>query len=292
MAWPYSPVRTMVDGSTFWDALLGNDLQTAINTLYHTRDDILGRGTDADPGPGFGTITLTRDMEYASLTMNATDVINTGGYVIRVRQALTCTAGAQFTVPPGSTSIQGTWGAGGRAGAAQTNGDSVTGIGGVGGAGGTVGGSQGSGGSVTTPTWAWKVPPQLMLGAWTGYKNGVPTSFSLQGGAGGGGGGNNGGTGGAGGGGGGVLLLMCQNVNGAFTVNVQGQAGVAGAANGNGGGGGGGGAAVIVYYVKNSMTATVNAGGGSGGAGNGTGATGSAGGSGVGTIIELAFPFV
>lgn len=33
MAWPLTPYRSMVDGSTFWDAALGNALQTGTNGI-------------------------------------------------------------------------------------------------------------------------------------------------------------------------------------------------------------------------------------------------------------------
>lgn len=46
MAWPLTPFRTMADGSTYWDAALGNALQTAINGLYSGVASVLSTAVD------------------------------------------------------------------------------------------------------------------------------------------------------------------------------------------------------------------------------------------------------
>lgn len=48
MAWPNTPFRTMSDGTTFWDAALGNALQSAINVVYNA----LGLQSSYPPSTG------------------------------------------------------------------------------------------------------------------------------------------------------------------------------------------------------------------------------------------------
>ena len=50
MAWPLTPYRTMVDGSTYWDAALGNALQSGINGLYTATASIAGEVLDGIGG--------------------------------------------------------------------------------------------------------------------------------------------------------------------------------------------------------------------------------------------------
>lgn len=50
MAWPNTPFRTMADGSTFWDAALGNALQSAINNISTGNASLLGAVLDGVGG--------------------------------------------------------------------------------------------------------------------------------------------------------------------------------------------------------------------------------------------------
>jgi hypothetical protein len=62
MAWPNTPFRTMSDGSTFWDAALGNALQAAINGVSTGNASLLGAVLDGVGGaastPIAGALTL------------------------------------------------------------------------------------------------------------------------------------------------------------------------------------------------------------------------------------------
>lgn len=288
----YQAFKTLADNNTF---LLQHAQQA--ETDY-------GDGSDGALVAGFGTLTLTRDAQYSAISMGATDIINTAGFMLRVQGLFTGVSGASvlcdgnITTPGG---YNGSTGSGGLGGAPGTTGVAaaaiVSALGGAGGLGGGAGGSGsgsgpngGAGGTVTAPTsTAWKIPPWVFMGMYAKLTNGVLSFLSLFGGSGGGGGNNNGGVAGQGGGGGGVVFLVARQVSGAFTLRARGGAGQAGVSSlGAGGGGGGGGAAVLVRHQNLSAAITVDVAGGAGGLPNGSGGTGAAGSAGLSTLIEIA----
>lgn len=59
MAWPLTPFRTMADGSTFWDALLGNALQTGTNGIIAGTYSLAGAVLDAVGGTALAARTAT-----------------------------------------------------------------------------------------------------------------------------------------------------------------------------------------------------------------------------------------
>lgn len=254
--------------------------------------------------------TLTRDVSFVNLTINAGVQLKTAGFIIVGKGKLT-TNGASSIVNPGSAAVTTTGGAGavsGTLGAGFAGANSVTGAGaagtnattsygGAGGAGGLGnGGAGGAGGTTTIPAAALGsafIFRPGSIGYVLGLSSGTPTLTVLRGGAGGGGGGGDGGVGngGAGGGGGGVVVIGFQQLqlSTAGDIVVAGGAGSnTNANNGGGGGGGGGGALLLYYYVKNAITfsGATNCPGGTFGTGLGTGVSGSAGS--AGTVIEYA----
>lgn len=287
---------------------------TIANNLAGTAElyaGLLGDGSDGDATISSNT-TITRDMYYNNLTIDATFTLNTGGFMIFVRGTLTNNGtisraggsggvgGATGTAGAVGGTIAGvTVGAGGSAtagGAGGTNAGSQaaavaaqTGFGGAGGAsgaGGTAAGAGGSsraGGTMTQRIWR-HVQTIWGLSAAGTYGTGG------AGGAGGGGGGGSGALSGAGGGGGGSgggsIYLACNTLvnNGIITV-AGGNGGNGGNASGlntagGGGGGGGGGGRIYIICNTNSVNGTLTVSGGAagtGGTGNGTGGAGSGG---------------
>lgn len=266
-----------------------------------------------------GNTTLTRDMYYDNLTVNSGVDLNTGGFVIFVKNTLTINstgriirignaggnsggagagaAGAALAgVTVGTSGAGGAGAAGGTGnGASGANGAAVSGEGGAGGVGGnagqgnsgaTAGGSGGNGGVLTIRYFrnvasAWK---NTAVGTY------MPTGTGGGGGAAGGGDGANSGRGGGGaGGGGGAILIICGTFANSGTVSVKGGAGGngGGAAPGNvgGGAGGGGGSGGKIMILTDTLSAsgTLDVSGGAAGtgsAGAGTGTSGSNGGAG------------
>lgn len=240
-----------------------------------------------------GSVTLTRDMNYANLTISAGAALNTNGWRIFVSQVLDLTAAPAGGIQcngnvgsPGVVNVQGAGAVGINAGVDTTL-YAVVLAGGAGGAGAATNGSNGQvsddqhvwtnsppaqaasgkGGNGTSGTGAaaqTSVPnarnmPQRLLG--TVFSYGITTAFSKMAvynfpGAGGGGGAGDGTAGGGGGGGGGVgatIAIFARTISRGIGTAVG-----AIQAKGNVGGAGG-------------VPAAGNRGGGGGGAGGGGG---------------------
>jgi len=265
-----------------------------------------GDGSDGNVTISADT-TLTRDMFYESLTINAGKNLTPNGFRIFVRTTLTVNGailyngndaagtvgGAGRTADANATTHASPAGAGGNgfnvvspgAGGGGAGTPNSGGQGGGGGAGGGQGG--GAGGSVSSPTTANGSHPHA-----------VPQAFwardlagnKIGGGSGGGSGGCNPGTGtassGGGGGGAGVGVIFARTivVGAAGVIICAGGNGAAAAATGNGaagGGGGGAGGLLILGYDRLTNNGTISVGGGGNGAGAGGGAAGTAGGAGM-----------
>lgn len=270
----------------------------------------VGDGSDGDVTISSNT-TLTRDMYYNNLTINATFTLNTGGFAVYVKDTLlnngtisrnggngttaTGTGGgaaaaaiAGVTVGSGSAASAGGAGTAG-AGAAGGASGAFTGYGGLGGAGGTggtgvnAGGAGGSSGTVTNRFFRHVAPSWKFEAVGTFGQSGS----GGRGGGGGGGDGTNSGRGGGGGGAaGGAIFIICQTLNNAGSITANGGNGGNGASGGAGnvgggagGGGGGGGTIVILANTVTALGTRTATGGaaGTGGTGAGTGTAGTAG---------------
>lgn len=271
---------------------------------------LYGDGSDGDVTISGGTTTLSRNMNYRSLTIAADGILAAAGFRVNVQTVLTNNglihrngnAGSNGTISagglPGSALPAAFYGGGGSGGsggtAAGSNGGSVTvSLGGSAGNGGAgSGGAGGSGGTVTAPaainggTKVIKAYPCNVDGQIVG------SMLRFGGGAGGGGGGGDSVAGGGGGGGsGGVLIISARRIlgtNGIFSSD--GGAGGNGYSLGNCGGGGGGGGGLVILLSDNDTlvdapSITVRANGGNGGLKSGTGSNGSSGSS--GTVLRM-----
>lgn len=291
-------VRKPSDGDPLNAASVSQDFQTLADfeawlTLREFFfEQLFGSGADGAVASGFGTLNMTRDMEWTNLTMLATDRINTNGFLPRVNGLYTAAAGAIIdcsasgTVPGGNN---GTIGCGGLGGA--TAGGSAPALFGLGAAGGNSP-AGGTGAAPTTPPFAWRSIPYCITGAGQVYAAGVPGTAYVRGGGGGGGGANGGGTGGVGGAGAGVPWLIAKLIaaGSAWTFQAIGGNGTAGVGgNAGGGSGGGGGAAVLIYNQKLGVVTISNIfTGGTGALGAGSGATGGGGTAGS-TVYQIQF---
>lgn len=247
-----------------------------------------GDGSDGAVTLGAGTTTLTKTMNYTTLTVPSGATLNTAGFGIYASTSVTVASGGIVQnsgtnasgVSPGSAAPGVRFGNGSNGGlgttAAGNSGSTATlGAGGQGGAGGA--GTSGAGGAggglaggVTSDTGGY-------LTIWSReFGQGVP-GFLYRGGSGGGGGGGNGvQTGGGGGGGGGWLVIKAPSITVAGTVRANGGDGAAGLTSNCGGGGGGGGGIVSLIYLTLTQSGTVQAAGGTKGAtGGGSGVAGS-----------------
>lgn len=273
----------------------------------------LGSGADGTVTLSANT-TLTRDMQYDALTIDAGVTLFTHGYRVRCR---------------GTVTVKGTITASGSAGATGTA--TAGGAGGAGAPGGTVGGGYtgGAGGFGATSGAAGTSVATDTLGGGSGGAGGAnktktggaggaggtaPSAFptvttvtdkTIVGGAGAGGG--SGGTsatfggGGGGGGGGGVVLIICTSLVLTGTGTIKANGGNGGAAylyttaigsRGGAGGGGGGGTILILCRAATNITATnVTALGGTPGPYKGTGGyqlPGAPGADGYATVLVTA----
>ena len=235
--------------------------------------------------------TLTGNIDYENLTVAAGVVLNTGGYLIRVRDTLTMENGSRIMGDgnsasgsnAGSAAVATFFGNGnqGTNGAVANSGNSaaVTGYGGRGGRGGASGArTAGTTGLVNAPAdvnGGSKGHTQV-LALLTGLTPGVQKLLSGTGGTGGGGDGasNSGGGGGASGRFLAVIAHRILVLDGTATISANGGNGANGATNAGGGGGGGGGVAIVVSTYEQPEGLTVEAAGGTGGLGNGTGLNG------------------
>ena len=263
---------------------------------------IFGDGSDDDVTITVDT-TLTRDMFYNNLTVNAGITLKTGGYRIFVKGTLTNN---------GTIANNGV-GASAQYGGAGASGATVRGGGGGGNGAldhaGVYGGGGGGGGGIVFITAKTLNNAGTMQANGGNGANGVgtPSVTNANGSAGGGVSSSLGGNGGSspptawgGGGGGGIAALSKTGgrhgvLPGFDTQNKEAHGGGGGGRGGaaslsgggagtSGGGGGGGGALVLIY---NSATwSTEQANGGTGGTGTGTGGTGGTGS--AGNVIKIA----
>ena len=257
-----------------------------------------GDGSDGDVVISVDT-TLTADMNYNNLTINAGVTLNPDGYVIYVKNNLILNGTIQRNGNPGldCDCVQGggptwwyydCWNNGGGA-ALPTRSLGGSGAGGTGGGGGGDGppdqyyctpgdagssvegiadsnGGNGGGNTGASP----KCSPGNGGTTTTNHNidcqdiNDIITyaSARMGGPGGGGGGGGASGAGGGGGSGGGVIYISAKNISGSGAISAIG---------GNGyacqyatGGGGGGGAVVVEYEIKTSFTGSITVNGGSG----------------------------
>lgn len=277
---------------------------------------LFGDASDGNVTISPGTTTLTRDMFYGDLDVEAGATLRTGGFRVFVTGTLanegaihhdgddgetpspeadSGAGGAGYAV--GTLAAQFAGGAGGEAtlttGENGDDGDDVT-TGSLGGAGGDGGdttglGLGGNGGSVGT---AVQGPPRHAWQAIEGVIRHAGVTALLSGGGGGGGGGSGTGRGAGGGGaGGGVVMIAARRIVNNGTISADGgnggNGGGAGAGSGGaGGGGGGGGVVLIVTRDTVTGTGTITAAGGTGGTATNGGSTNGANGS-AGTVIEL-----
>lgn len=258
---------------------------------------IFGDGSDGNVTISAGTTTLTADMYYDTLTVDAGAVLATAGFRVFCKTAAVINGTVRNNGLAGSAvGVGGSVGnnvlrptaAGGAGGtAAGTAGTNVTNaLGGAGGAGGAgSGGAGGAGGTVTVPvagTGGTKVMADVF--AISRGRNALFTTSLDAGGGGGGGGGD--GTAGAGGGASGApVVLIAKSVTGSGVIESKGGAGGSAAA-GNRGGGGGGGGGWVAVITNAAITPTIDVSGGAGGAGFGTGVAGSAGSAGRSIVLR------
>lgn len=249
-----------------------------------------GSGFDGDVTINSGTTTLTRDMAYNNLTINAGGILVTAGFRVQVKGTLSINAtgalhndGGSTTTTAGGTaagigSSSGLGGgAGGQAGGTTTGnagGTLNSSLGGNGGSGGS--GTSGAGGAAGTANHNITGGDGQFDAYHIGWNCRIPSSVSQlnPGGAAGGSGGGNGSLqGGGSGAGGGAMALAARTISNSGRISCNGGNGANGpGVNRGGGGGGGGGYLFIVYETLTGNAPQVNGGtGGTGGAGGGNG---------------------
>jgi hypothetical protein len=266
-------ITSQSNGSVLIAAIAGN------STTY-------GNGADGNTVIT-GSTTLTRDMYYASLTVNSGESLFTNGYRVFVSGSCLVSGtisndggvGGAGGVVGGLAGAAGTLGGGAKGGGTDSGAASITaGVMGVNAKGGTGNPASGpnQGGGYTS---VWQLNT---LGA----NNFVPDSveeivvasagtfLNIQGGAG-GGGGSTGGNDGAGGGGGGVVALIAHDLTVASggTIHADGGSGGAGSGSDHGAGGGGG-LVIIVTQSPLVNSGSIHANGGAGGSGAASGNAG------------------
>lgn len=244
---PANPMAAALYDATGDGAALG----TESNPIFITGGGLSAYGSGSD-GPAIISVntTLTRDMFYTTLTVNAGVTLKTGGFRIHATTSVTNngtidnSAGNSTATVVGAPGAPGSLG-GGTAGKALTGsgaaaaGVAIVGTNLAGGPGGIGGGAAAAAaGSVPTnisnPETVFANYPITMAG---GTSGGVQIATTA--------------TNGASGSGGGVVYLAAPLVNGTGTISANGGAGaVATAANGGAGGGGGG----LVCIVSPSVT--------------------------------------
>ena len=258
---------------------------------------IYGDGSDGNVTISGGTTTLSRDMFYDTLTIEASGVLKPGRYRVFAKTAINNSGSINDNSNSASGSTQGgaltaTILGGAQAGRAGSTGAGTAGanitntFGGAGGAGGAgSGGAGGAGGTATVPGASFghiRTVPQAVVGALIYASGQTQYTAGVGGGS---GGGNGGSTGGGGGGGGGNMVLVAKAITNSGTISALGGNGDAGLSSNCGGGGGGGGGVIITVSGSYTGTAPSVAGGTGGASGGGTGVAGSAGS--TGTLIQL-----
>jgi hypothetical protein len=240
-----------------------------------------GYGTDSNVTIS-GTTTLTRDMFYSNLTINAGAILNTAGFRVFVRDTCTIAVGGVIQNNGGAASGS----AAGAGAPANTLGGAGSGASGLvnssvagtnivdalGGNGGQ-GGSGGVGG-MATPVASTNGGPDIIKTFPNAVQGRQLAGGVIRGGAGGGSGlGSAGFAGGGGGGGGGVLMIAAHIITGS-SATIQAKGGNGGTGTPGGGGGGGGGCVIIVTDLQPTGV-TFSAPGGTGGGNGSAGAPGS-----------------
>ncbi len=248
-----------------------------------------GDGSDSDVTISSNT-TLTRDMYYNNLTVNASRTLTTAGYRIFVKDTLNLIGtisrvGTNASGATGGAALSATvlWGGGSGAAGQLAAGAGATAVtNSLCGSGGDSGqGSAGLGAAGATAT-----PPAENLGG-LGIMRASPGCYQpllvggsttrMTGGAGGSGGGGDGvGKGGGGGGASTIAMIFAKTIIGSGTITCAGGNGAnAVGANAGGGGGGGGGCIVMVSQSDfDTLSITLNVSGGTKGLKTGTGSDG------------------
>ena len=303
----------------------GNNSTTLATTAYIDGSrgaSFYGSGSDGNVTIS-GNTTLTRNMYYNTLTINAGITLSTADFMIFAKTSITnngtisgringanggnatgVTQGTGATYSASTSPVigfgqSGANGAGGGSGVGS-QGSAITGqniFGGSGAAGGAGGsGGAGAGGIASIVQTANFYPLQTIVTLFTGSINLGQAGAGGSSGAG-NGVGNNGGAGGGGGTSGGAVYLASPTITNNNIVTVQGFNGgnggnATGAGNCGGGGGGGAGGGGFIYMLYNTITlgtCTISGGtGGTGGAKLGTGLIGSNGSNGsVGKLIRI-----
>ena len=275
-----------------------------------------GAGFDGNVTIAPGTTTLSREMQYQDLTIQAGAVLKPNGFRIFVLGTLTIAAGASINDDgnaspgqgPGTTlaltgylralggaAVSGriTTGAGANTSAASPVSLNNAGVAPQGGNGGTAGGANTGGvaaaNTVANPSQAWQTQA-----CWGGAR---ATTGAFSGGGGGAAGGcdTTGGTAVSGGGGGaaGVVWVAARTITNSGTISANGGAGGNATqtllASAGGGGGGSGGLVAVITASTVAAAGTVTATGGAGGAGAGpNGVAGLPGTSGATTVLSFA----
>jgi hypothetical protein len=269
-------MNVTLDGGVF-------DQHATIHRAFNA--GLYGDGSDGDVVIGPGTTTLTRDMFYQNLTVQALGFLETAGFRVFVSDTLTIESTGAIR-NNGGDGVDGAGGgfagtgapagtvAGGASGGVGTVAVGVAGTGATdsgGGAGGSGGDTGDTGGPGGTPA-----PPAATFGSFrtlttatTGEVRGLGGAAWLTGGAGAGGGaGSVGNVGGGGAGGGGVVLICAFKVVLDGDIQANGGVGGVGQLDASGGGGGGGGVVFLVCRAKTG-TGNISKDGGAGGAAGG-----------------------
>jgi hypothetical protein len=274
----------------------------AAATQSVTSDPLIGDASDGNVTIST-TVTLTRDMQYGTLTVSGAGTLEVAGCRVMCRtltgsgaiqtapSAGSAIGGVPFTATAGvysTSSGQINQGGAGNtgAGSAGTGHNFATTLGAVGGAGGT--GSSGAAGAAgaisaltaTTSgvTASANIAPLQLFGAHAFNTAGATNAYS--GGTGGGGGGGDGTNKGGGGGTGGYVVAVFAGDASGFTGSIHADGGAGGSpttGNTGGGGGGGGGLAALFAHILPTGSFTMTANGGAAGVGHGTGTNGTAG---------------
>lgn len=262
----------------------------------------LGDGSDGALSMSSGTLNLTRDMYYTTITLSGTAIVNSNGWKIYCQGACALsgtstiqnngasgtnasggTIGTGGAVTPGNSVGVGQAGANGGAFGNNTNGSpggSTAAVLGYGGASATagLGGDSGShlatGGAAGTAGTYTSLPERVIR-----HDHIINMAYKIagQGGPGGGGGASSvlttAGAGGGGGAGGGVVFIFCGSFNNTSSVGIQAKGGNGGnggtATGGNsgsgGGGSGGGGGQIFIYTIVMTALGTLTVTGGTAG---------------------------
>ena len=263
---------------------------------------LFGDGSDGDVTIA-GDTSLSRDMLYDNLTIDATKRLDTQGFRVFIKGILTnngtisnnggdgsiggASVGAKG-VGAGKASSTPNGGDGGDGKDTPENGDTAENLtnsiyaAGVGGRGGD--GSLNSGGNGETPSanvLGSNFKTSISITSYVGA-----TLLSVSGGGGGGSGGAGALAGGGGGGGGGITFIASKEIDNNGVIECNGGSGGNGAIGDNCGGGGGGAGGLVVLIYNTAAWTTEQALGGAAGTGSGTGDNGVAGASGA--VIKLS----